>query len=124
MPANISHIAPVLTASDLKAAIDWYERALGFTPLTINREEGDEAGRSWNYALLENGDTELHLGRTVADDDTLSSPSNCYLFVSEIAALHKHLSAMNAYISELNEMPLGSLECCAGSTTPMAIGWC
>lgn len=97
--------------SDLKAAIDWYGQALGFTPLYINREEGDETGRSWNYALLENGDTEIHLGRTVADDATLSSPSNCYVFVSEVAALHKHLSAMNADVTDLEEMPWGSREC-------------
>jgi len=111
MTAKISHIAPVLTVSDLEAAIDWYGRALGFTPLYINREEGDETGRSWNYALLENGATELPLCRTVADDVTLSSPSNCYVFVSEIESLQKHLSTMKADISDVKEMPWGNLEC-------------
>ena len=121
MTAKISHIAPVLTVSDLKAAIDWYERTLGFTPIYVNHEEGDEAGRSWNYALLENGATEIHLCRTVADDATLSSPSNCYVFVSDIEALQKHLSAMDANISDIQEMPWGSLECWLHD--PDGTGW-
>lgn len=111
MTARIERIAPVLTVADVKMAIDWYGRALGFNPFYINREEGDESGASWNYALLGNGDTEIHLGRTVADDATLSSPSNCYVFVSDIETLHKQLSAMAAEVAEIMEMPWGSLEC-------------
>ena len=111
MTAHIRRIAPVLTVSDVKAAIDWYGRALGFKPGYINRAAGDETGASWNYALLDNGDTEIHLCRTVAEDDTLSSPSNCYVFVSDIEAWHKHLSAMATDVAEIMEMPWGSVEC-------------
>ena len=111
MNAEISNIAPVLTVSDIKAAIGWYDAALGFSSLFINREDGDETGGSWTYALLQNGDAELHLCRAVADDATLSSPSNCYVFVRDIGPLHQHLSAMGANVSALEEMPWGTLEC-------------
>lgn len=111
MITKISQIAPVLPVSDVKAAIDWYGRALGFEPGHINREEGDVSGASWNYALLDKDDSQLHLARTVVDDATLSSPANCYLFVSDMKALHAHLAAMGANVSGVQEMPWGSAEC-------------
>lgn len=111
MAAKIDRIAPVLTVTDVKAAIDWYARAFGFAPGYVNRDDGDETGASWNYALLETGGTEIHLCKTVADDVTLSSPSNCYVFVSDINASYKHLSAMGADVAQVTEMPWGSFEC-------------
>ena len=111
MTAEIDRVSPVLSVSDVKEAIEWYDRALGFTPSFVNREEGDGTGTSWNYALLDNNDIEIHLGKRVTDDQTVSSPSNCYMFVRNINTLHAHLLGLNADVSELTEMPWGNVEC-------------
>ncbi|MDP6358990.1 MAG: VOC family protein [Planctomycetota bacterium] len=111
MKAQVILAAPVFAVADVKSAINWYSRALGFTPQYVNREEGDEAGISWNYALIENDAVEIHLARRSQDDATLSSPSNCYLFMEDVHTLHGHLSAMDANVTALEHMPWGNTEC-------------
>ena len=110
MTTNILNISPVLTVADVKAAIAWYGRAFGFSPTYINRDD-DETGESWNYALLEVGDREIHLCKRLASDATLSSASNCYFYVADVRSLHKQLSEMGADITEPEEMPWGNVEC-------------
>ena len=108
---NLSRISPVLTVADVKTAIDWYGRAFGFRPTYVNRLEGDDSGESWNYALLETSDREIHLCQRLPSDETLSGPANCYFYVDDVHALRKHLSAMGADITEPEEMPWGNVEC-------------
>ncbi|WP_339907111.1 VOC family protein [Symmachiella dynata] len=109
--ANIQQIAPVIAVANVKDAIDWYQRTLGFKAGFINRDAADETGASWNYALLDNNVAQLHLAKIVADDATLSSPCNCYLFVENIHAIHEHLSAMQADVTPVQAMSWGNLEC-------------
>ncbi len=111
MTADTNLAAPVLVVSHLKEAIQWYSDALGFTTTYINREEGDETGKSWNYALICNADVELHLCAEDASDPVLSSPSSCYLFLNEIEQLYHHLQELNADVSDLKTMPWGNTEC-------------
>jgi len=111
MPKNLTGLAPVFAVADLKSAIAWYAQSLGFSVAYISRDEGDESGESWNYALLENGSVEMHLARQLAEDRTLCSPSNCYVFVSDIENLHARLTAAEADVSDLQGMPWGSIEC-------------
>lgn len=111
MVSKINRIAPVLAVADVKAAIDWYEKALGFLPSFINEQGEGKAETSCNYALLETGGAEIHLCINQPNDETLSSPSNCYLYIDDIQALHTHLLVMGANITELNEMPWGNMEC-------------
>jgi catechol 2,3-dioxygenase-like lactoylglutathione lyase family enzyme len=111
MKSQVRLAAPVFAVADVKAAIDWYSNALGFAPKYINREEGDDTGISWNYALIENDTVEIHLARKLQEDETLSSPSNCYLFLNEIHSLHEHLTKMNANVTDLGKMPRGNTEC-------------
>ena len=108
---DIQQIAPVIPVANVKDAIDWYQRALGFQSGYINRDDSDAAGDSWNYALLENNAVQLHLSKIDAGDATLSSPGNCYLFVKDIRGLHKHLTEMQAGVGPLQAMPWGQLEC-------------
>ncbi len=111
MRSTINRISPVLPVSNIKEAIDWYGKALGFSPTVINDQEEDKIGHSWTYALLESGGIEIHLCQTQSNDETLSSPSNCYVYVQDIEALHTHLLVMNANVSDLTEMPWGNREC-------------
>jgi uncharacterized glyoxalase superfamily protein PhnB len=111
MKSQVRLAAPVFAVTDVKAAIDWYSDALGFASKYVNREEGDDTGISWNYALLENDSVEIHLSRKLQEDETLSSPSNCYLFLNEIDSLHEHLTQMNANVTDLEKMPWGNTEC-------------
>jgi uncharacterized glyoxalase superfamily protein PhnB len=108
---NIRRISPVFAVEDVKAAIDWYGRALGFAATYINRDDGDDSGESWNYALLAAGDKEIHLCKKISNDATLSSASNCYFYVDEIRTLHGHLSRIGADVTDLMEMPWGNVEC-------------
>ncbi|TWU09669.1 Glyoxalase-like domain protein [Symmachiella macrocystis] len=109
--ANIQQIVPVIAVANVKDAIDWYQRALGFKAGFINRDAADETGETWNYALLDNNGAQLHLAKIVSDDATLSSPCNCYLFVENIFALHEHLTTLQADVTPLQAMPWGNLEC-------------
>ena len=109
--SNISRISPVFAVEDVKAAIAWYGQAFGFSTTYINRHDGDEAGDSWNYALLTTNNREIHLCKRLTNDETVSSPSNCYFFVEDIHALHAHLSQMGADVTDLQEMPWGNIEC-------------
>ena len=111
MTTPFDRLVPVFAVADVKAAIEWYQNALGFQTGFINREEDDESGDTWIYALLDNHDVEIHLCRVVPDDRTLSSPSNCYLFVKDLPTLHRHLQALNVDVTEPTEMPWGTLEC-------------
>ncbi len=54
---------------------------------------------------------EIHLCKTQQDDEKLSSPSNCNIYVHDIQVLHAHLLRMNADVSDITEMPWGTLEC-------------
>ena len=111
MRSTINRISPVLSVSNIKEAIDWYGKALGFLPTFINDQDEDEIGTSWTYALLKNGEAEIHLCKLQPNDETLSSPSNCYLYVDDIQTLYAHLSSIDANVTELMKMPWGNMEC-------------
>ena len=104
-------VAPVLTVGNLKAAIAWYREALGFEPVFINRADGDQTGESWVYALIDHDDAQIHLSKIVRDDRTLSSPSNCYVYVEQIEQLHDRLQELGADVTAVEEMPWGNREC-------------
>ena len=111
MISNVNRISPVLPVSKVKEAIEWYEQALGFSLSFINDQDEDEIGDSWTYALLENGNSEIHLCKIQPNDETLCSPANCYLYIEDIQPVHTHLSSMDANVSDVMEMPWGNLEC-------------
>lgn len=106
----IQQIVPVLTVQDIQASIQWYERTLGFETGYVNRDGGDEATATWNYALLDNEGMQIHLCKTTPADATLSSASNCYVYVDEIQNLHARLADMGADVTDLQQMPWGT-EC-------------
>lgn len=111
MVSTFHRISPVFPVAKVKEAIEWYRIALGFLPMFINDQDEDETGASWVYAILKNGDLEIHLCQIQPDDETLSSPSNCYLYVDDIQSLHAHVSSLEAQVTALMEMPWGNLEC-------------
>ena len=80
MTAHIRRIAPVLTVSDVKAAIDWYGRALGFKPGYINRAAGDETAAYRRMSKLAAPDDKgyapahLWLAKTLMAKESLDVP--------------------------------------------------
>jgi hypothetical protein len=83
-----TRVAPVLPVRDVPAALDHYRR-LGFTADAYS-EPGSEAAAP--YGFLHLGPLELHVART-PDLDPAKNTSACYLYVSDVDALHARWKA-------------------------------
>lgn len=106
---TLDRVVPVFPVADVQAAVSWYQAALEFEASFIYQD--NESDASWNYAVLINDSVEIHVSKKLTNDETLTSPANCYVFVIDIEPLHRHLVQVGTDVSELEELPWGNVEC-------------
>lgn len=98
--ARLTRIAPELPAADLRDAIKYYERRLGFEVITRMRG-GD-------YAIVERDGITIHLFEDAA---RVHSPAGIHIFTPDLDELYAELKARGAHIKqEIVRKPWGNRE--------------
>ena len=95
MPENgfkLEVIAPILAVTQMDRALRYYTQSLGFE---TNFEWADNPDEPIRYAILRQGNTELHL--TLADQP---KPVIAYIFTAGIDAAYLAMQKAGASISE------------------------
>jgi uncharacterized glyoxalase superfamily protein PhnB len=96
--AKLSRIAPELPAGDLAAAIDYYERRLGFQ-VAMRMPGGD-------YAIVERDGVAIHLFQDRAGEH---SPAGIHIFTPDLEELYAELAASGAQITQtIEQKPWGN----------------
>jgi catechol 2,3-dioxygenase-like lactoylglutathione lyase family enzyme len=93
--ASFVSAAPVLPVRDMKAAIAYYTRVLGFTPAFINGDAGD----SPVYAVLARDGVGVHLRPL----PTMTHGAGAVLMVERVDALYAEYVAKHAGIARAIE---------------------
>lgn len=86
---KLTRVAPELPAVDLEAALDYYERQLGFQ--TVMVMPGGE------YAIVERDEAAIHLFQCAP---ALIAPVGLHLFIEGLDELHEELVRRGAKIRE------------------------
>ena len=84
--------------------------AFEFSTRYVNRHGGDD-GDCWQHTLFTTNNREIHLCKRLVNDETVSSPANCYCCVENIHAMQAHLSPMSADVTDSQETPCTNMEC-------------
>jgi hypothetical protein len=84
MTTSFDRVAPILSVSDVSAALAHY-RKLGFTGDAYGGDVGSDGPI---YGFLSRGPVQLHLARVPALDPKAST-SACYLYVADANALYE-----------------------------------
>ena len=95
-------VYPILQYRDLRAAIDWLERAFGFEPAVVHESPDGAIG----HAELRCGDHRVMLSGAGQDDGAHVGKGWCYVVVADADAHHAQAVAAGAEIT----MPLTDLE--------------
>ena len=91
-------VAPIFPVTDLQRSVAYYTRSLLFS---VGFEWADTDGEPVRYAILQNGNTELHL--TAAET---SRQVVAYFFVDGVAAYYDAVKAAGAKITcEIEDLP-------------------
>lgn len=91
-------VAPIFQASDLKRSLDYYTGALQFV---VSFQWADHADEAVRYAVLQNGNCELHLTHA---RQPLGSAA--YFFVDGVTAFYEAVRTRNANITcEIEDQP-------------------
>ena len=72
----MASITPVLTVSSVYRSVEWYQRILGFEPVYLNEQPGEDD--SLNYAVLRSGSLSIHLGRE-SDMGMIAGNGSCQI---------------------------------------------
>jgi uncharacterized glyoxalase superfamily protein PhnB len=96
--ARLSRIAPEIPVSNLREAIEYYERKLGFRIVMETSAGG--------YAIIERDDIALHLFQ---DNARSHSPVGIHIFTHELEQLHDEVVQRGARLSqEIMQKPWGN----------------
>jgi uncharacterized glyoxalase superfamily protein PhnB len=96
--AKLSRIAPELPVCDLAAAIEYYERRLGFE-VAMQMPDGD-------YAIVERDGVAIHLFQDRAGDH---SPAGIHIFTPDLEELYTEFAARGARITQtIEQKPWGN----------------
>jgi uncharacterized glyoxalase superfamily protein PhnB len=96
--ARLSRIAPEIPVSNLREAIEYYERKLGFR-VAMEMPVGD-------YAIVERDDLALHLFQ---DDTRSHSPVGLHIFTHELEQLREEIVQRGTRLSqEIMQQPWGN----------------
>jgi uncharacterized glyoxalase superfamily protein PhnB len=96
--ANPSRIAPEIPSGNLAAAIEYYERRLGFE-VAMQMPDGD-------YAIVERDGVAIHLFQDRAGDH---SPAGIHIFTPDLEELYAEFAARGAQISQqIEQKPWGN----------------
>jgi uncharacterized glyoxalase superfamily protein PhnB len=96
--ARLCRIAPEIPVSNLREAIEYYERKLGFR-IAMEMPAGD-------YAIVERDDIALHLFQ---DNAKSHSPAGMHIFTHELEELHEEVVLRGARVSqEIMQKPWGN----------------
>src|SRR3954453_3393600 len=96
--ARLSRIAPEIPVSNLRGAIEYYERKLGFR-VAMETPAGD-------YAIVERDDIALHLFQ---DNVRSHSPVGIHIFTHDLDQLHEEVVQRGARVSqEIIRKPWGN----------------
>ena len=97
-PYQLAVVAPVLAVTDMTRSLEHYTGALLFS---VGFEWADAASEPIRYAVLQNGDCEVHLALSET-----ARPSVAYVFVSGVEAYYQSVKAQDAPITcELEDQP-------------------
>lgn len=91
-PYRCAVIALIFPITDLAQAVAYYRDQLLFS---VGFEWADEPDEPMRYAILQNGDVEIHLTHSET-----ASPTNAYVFVDDVSALYEAISARGPTITE------------------------
>ena len=95
---RLSRIAPEIPVSNVREAMDYYERKLGFR-IAMEMPAGD-------YAIVERDDIALHLFQ---DDVRSHSPVGIHIFTRDLDQLHEEVVQRGARVSqEIIRKPWGN----------------
>lgn len=84
-------VAPVFPATDVQRSLEYYTGALLFI---VGFEWADAPEEPVNYAILRNGNCELHLAQSETPRPTVA-----YFFVDGVMEYHETVKARNATIT-------------------------
>jgi uncharacterized glyoxalase superfamily protein PhnB len=87
--AKLSRIAPELPAADLEAALDLYERKLGFQ-VSLRLPGGD-------YAIVERDGAAIHLFKDAARSH---SPVGIHIFTADLESLYEEFQKSGAHLTQ------------------------
>jgi uncharacterized glyoxalase superfamily protein PhnB len=98
--ARLSRVAPEIPVSNLREAIEYYERRLGFR-IAMETPAGD-------YAIIERDDIALHLFQ---DNARSHSPVGIHIFTYELEHLQEEVVQRGARLSQkIIQKPWGNRE--------------
>ncbi len=101
----MASIVPVLIVKSVYRSVEWYQRLLGFEPIYLNEQAGED--NSLNYAVLRSGPISIHLGRET-DMNMLAGNSSCQINTDGFDALYQRTLKENAEIFlPLSKNPVG-----------------
>ncbi len=97
-PFKLEVVAPVFPVTDVGRSVDYYRDALLFEVAFEWADSDDEPVR---YAILQNGDTEVHLTEAETARETIA-----YFFVDSVAGYYAAVKGKGAKItSEIKDYP-------------------
>lgn len=89
---HLAVVAPIFPVTDMKTAIGYYTERLLFR---IGFEWSDSDGEPVRYAILKNGDTEIHLTQSEKPQKTAA-----YIFVNGVNEYYAAAKDAGAFITE------------------------
>ena len=102
----MTSITPVFVVRSVYESVAWYQRILGFEPVYLNEEPGEQD--SLNYAVLRSDGIGLHLGRQDDMSDMLAGQGGCQITTDNFDEIYKIAKdeAVSFYI-EMSRNPVG-----------------
>lgn len=90
--SKLELVAPIFPVKGVRSAVDYYVDRLMFS---VSFEWADEEGAPLSYAILRNGNCELHLSLS-----TQGNKAAGYFFVRAVEAYHGTVAAKGATITQ------------------------